>query len=155
MAKEIERKFLVDTHKLGELTDGKEIRQGFIPTEELTVVRVRIAGDDAWLTIKGKNAGPTRSEFEYPIPKQDAHEMLDELCTGPQITKYRHNIDYCGYVWEIDVFLGDNQGLIVAEVELEDADCSLSLPQWVTEEVTDDPRYYNVNLANHPFKDWN
>ncbi len=155
MAQEIERKFLVDTVKLGTLTGGKEIRQGFIPTAELTVVRVRISGDDAWLTIKGKNEGITRSEFEYVIPKLDAIDMLNELCLEPQVMKNRYCVEYCGYTWEIDVFLGDNKGLIVAEVELEHADDEITLPEWVTQEVTDDPKYYNVNLVRHPYKNWN
>ncbi|GAA6169264.1 CYTH domain-containing protein [Sessilibacter corallicola] len=155
MAQEIERKFLVDTVKLAKLTGGKEIRQGFIPTSELTVVRVRISGDDAWLTIKGKNEGITRSEFEYVIPKLDAIDMLNELCLEPQVMKNRYCVEYCGYTWEIDVFLGDNKGLIVAEVELEHADDEITLPEWVTQEVTDDPKYYNVNLVRHPYKNWN
>lgn len=154
MALEIERKFLVDTGRLGPLADGEEIRQGFIPTANLTAVRVRISGAMAWLTLKGANTGPRRSEFEYRIPPGDAQQILDELCTGPVLSKIRYRRQYREHLWEIDVFEGDNAGLVVAEVELASETDSPELPDWVTEEVTGDPRYYNVNLCNNPFSRW-
>ena len=154
MALEIERKFLVDTGRLGPLADGEEIRQGFIPTANLTAVRVRISGAMAWLTLKGANTGARRSEFEYRIPPGDAQQILDELCTGPVLSKIRYRRQYREHLWEIDVFEGDNAGLVVAEVELASETDSPELPDWVTEEVTGDPRYYNVNLCNNPFSRW-
>lgn len=154
MAREIERKFLVDPGRLGALADGVEILQGFIETRDLTVVRVRIAGGDAWLTLKGKNTGAVRTEFEYPIPVSDARQILSELCGERVIVKTRYLRQFAGHTWEIDVFAGDNAGLSVAEVELKSEDENLLLPDWVGLEVTEDPRYYNVNLLSHPFCDW-
>jgi adenylate cyclase len=154
MAVEIERKFLVHADRLGELTDGQEIRQGFIPTQGLTAVRVRIAGEQAWLTIKGENRGAARLEFEYAIPLRDARHMLDELCDDQVIHKHRYLRKHAGLTWEIDVFEGQNSGLILAEVELEQEHQALDLPPWIAEEVTGDPRYYNVNLTSRPFAAW-
>ena len=154
MPLEIERKFLVHTDKLGELSNGQEMRQGYVPTRDLTSVRIRTAGDRAWLTIKGKNRGASRLEFEYEIPLSDARHMLAELCDGEVIHKHRYLREYGGLTWEIDVFEGRNAGLIVAEVELEAEDQALALPPWVAEEVTADPRYYNVNLLSQPFSQW-
>ena len=154
MAQEIERKFLVDPDRLGPLDDGVEIVQGFIETRDLTVVRVRIAGGDAWLTLKGKNTGAVRTEFEYPIPASDARQILSELCNERVIVKTRYLRKFGGHTWEIDVFAGQNSGLLVAEVELASEDDKVVFPDWVGREVTTDPRYYNVNLLSHPFCDW-
>lgn len=154
MALEIERKFLVDAARLGSLEDGEEISQGFIATADLTAVRVRLAGERAWLTIKGESAGARRTEFEYAIPCADARQILAEMCGGLAVTKTRYRRQYRGHEWEIDVFHGANGGLVVAEVELASEAEEPELPDWVTEEVTGDPRYYNMNLARHPFSHW-
>jgi len=146
MAIEIERKFLVSsdewrTRPDGSVTPGTLFCQGYIPTEGLTTVRVRIEGEQARLTIKGKNEGLARTEFEYPIPLADARQMLDNLCARPLIEKTRYCYEYAGLVWEIDVFAGDNAGLVVAEVELASVEQSVALPDWVGQEVSQDPRY--------------
>lgn len=154
MAKEIERKFLVDMNKWKPEQKGTAIKQGFIPTVGHTAVRIRISGDEAYLTIKGKNTGSERSEFEYSIPVSDAEQMLQELCERPFIEKTRYRMNYSGNIWEVDVFHHDNEGLNVAEIELDSVGHKIDLPPWVSREVTDDPRYYNVNLVKHPFTLW-
>ncbi len=155
MALEIERKFLVDLNKLGNLTNGIEIKQGYINTTDNTVVRVRIKGKKAYLTIKGENKAATRLEFEYEIPYEDGIEMLEKLCLKPIIDKIRYEINYDKHLWEVDLFYGENDGLVVAEVELEDENEEIKLPFWVTKEVTTDIRYYNNQLMKNPFKNWN
>ena len=154
MAKEIERKFTVDTGTWHPADDGIRVRQGYIPAAGRTSVRVRVADDRAWLTIKGETIGAVRSEFEYAIPVADAHQMLDELCARPFIEKTRYYTEYSGAVWEVDVFEGENTGLVVAEIELASEDQAINKPPWVITEVTDDPRYYNVNLVARPFSKW-
>ena len=129
MATEIERKFLVNKELLPALTNGQHIVQGYIPTADKTAVRIRIKGQQAWLTIKGANQGASRLEFEYPIPLTDAQQMLAELCTGGAIDKHRYEIVHQGLTWEVDVFAASNAGLIVAEVELEDEQQAVSLPK--------------------------
>ncbi len=154
MAKEIERKFLVNTVNLPSLSNGHSIKQGYVPTHGATV-RVRIRDEEAYLTLKGKVAGISRSEFEYAIPVKDAKQMLDELCTHPIIEKTRYLISYKGHIWELDVFEGYNKGLIVAEIELESEDESFEKPKWVTEEVSYDRKYRNSNLISNPYCIWN
>ncbi|MGC9324880.1 MAG: CYTH domain-containing protein [Desulfomonilia bacterium] len=154
MAKEIERKFLVDMERLQPHGRGVDIRQGFIPTEGHTVVRIRITGEEAYLTIKGKSTGPVRSEFEYPIPVSEASEMLNELCERPFIDKTRYSLNFSGNTWEVDVFHGENEGLVIAEIELRSEDQAIDLPPWVSREVTGDPRYFNVHLVKHPYTTW-
>ncbi len=154
MAVEIERKFLVNTDAWRSHAIGKLYRQGYLPTQKYTTVRVRVVGDRGFLTIKGKSEGISRSEFEYEIPLEDAKEMLDTLCDRPLIEKIRYVLDVEGVRWEIDEFQGENQGLILAEVELSNADQKVILPNWVGQEVSDDPRYFNANLAKHPFTRW-
>ncbi len=154
MAQEIERKFLIDLNLLGPLGTGTAIKQGYIPTRDKTTVRVRVMGEQAFLTLKGANRGAVRSEFEYPIPRIDADQMLDELCAGPVIDKVRYLIPHDKHLWEIDIFAGDNAGLVVAEVELTTEHEAVSLPHWVTAEVTGDPKYYNSNLLHTPYKLW-
>jgi adenylate cyclase len=154
MAIEIERKFLVHKDLLPALTDGQHIVQGYIPTADKTAVRIRIKGQQAWLTIKGANQGASRLEFEYPIPLDDAQQMLTELCTGGAIDKHRYEIVHQGLIWEIDVFAASNAGLIVAEVELENEQQVVNLPAWAAEEVTHDARYYNNQLMQNPVADW-
>jgi len=154
MATEIERKFLVHKELLPALTNGQHLVQGYIPTAEKTAVRIRIKGQQAWLTIKGANQGASRLEFEYPIPLEDAETMLQELCTGGAIDKHRYEIEHQGLTWEVDVFAASNAGLIVAEVELDDEQQAVSLPAWAAEEVTHDVRYYNNQLLQNPVSDW-
>lgn len=154
MAKEIERKFIVDTAKWHPEDDGIQVRQGYVPTSGKTAVRVRVSGNRAWLSIKGENTGAVRSEFEYPIPAEDAHQILDELCERPFIEKTRYYVDHAGMTWEVDVFGGENAGLVIAEIELASENQEITLPSWVADEVTDDPKYYNANLVKYPFKDW-
>jgi len=152
---EIERKFLVRDDRWRRLGgEGCLYRQGYLSTDPARSVRVRIAGDVATLTIKGKARGMVRSEFEYPIPVSEAGEMLDKLCLKPQIEKRRHRIGIEGKCWEIDDFSGENAGLILAEVELDDPGEQIHIPGWIGEEVTDDPRYYNSSLVKKPFFTW-
>lgn len=154
MAKEIERKFLIDINKLPKLENGISIKQGYIKTQDKTVVRTRIKNDKAFLTIKSKNKGMIRSEYEYEIPLNDANEMLNNLYSKPIIDKIRYEIKYKNHLWEIDVFHGENDGLIVAEVELENEDENVELPNWIVKEVTNNPKYYNSNLLDNPFSNW-
>ena len=154
MPMEIERKFIVDTRCLGELPAGKRYRQGYLRAAGSTSVRARICDDAAWLTIKGKTVGASRMEFEYPIPVADAEGILDSLCEGSIIDKTRHLVEHAGHTWEVDVFAGDNAGLVIAEVELESDDEAVEVPGWAIEEVTQDPRYYNANLVRKPYSNW-
>jgi adenylate cyclase len=154
MAVEIERKFLTSNADWKTGARGIHYRQGYLSLDPARTVRVRIAGDQAYLTIKGASAGAARAEFEYPIPLVDARLLLDVLCHQPQIEKYRYRIDYAGLTWEVDEFLGENAGLVLAEVELEDPDQPVELPPWVGAEVTGDRRYYNAWLSQHPFAGW-
>jgi CYTH domain-containing protein len=150
MGTEIERKFLVkgDAWKAA-AAPGIRYRQGYLCSDKDRTVRVRVAGDQAWLTVKGLTRGSSRPEFEYPVPIADGRQMLD-MCERPLLEKTRHRVDHAGLTWEVDVFEGDNAGLVLAEVELERADQPVDLPPWAGIEVTDDSRYYNVNLAKHP-----
>jgi CYTH domain-containing protein len=122
--------------------------------QQQATVRVRIAGDRAFLTLKGATTGITRLEFEYEIPVGDADTLLTELCQAPLIEKTRYRIPIGNHTWEVDEFWGDNAGLIVAEVELKSADEPIELPAWVGQEVSNDPRYYNANLVQHPYCTW-
>ena len=154
MAQEIERKFLIDPDKLDDLNCGITIKQGYVPTSDNTAVRVRIMGDQAFLTLKGENRGAVRTEFEYEIPVSDAEQMLAELCSGPKVDKTRYLITHDKHLWELDIFAGDNLGLIVAEVELSSETEEVKLPDWITQEVTGDPKYYNSNLLENPYSNW-
>jgi len=155
MATEIERKFLVLSDDWrNSANQGSMYRQGYLAGGRHSSIRVRIAGDKATLNIKSAELAIRRSEYEYPIPLQDAEEILAKLCGGSLIEKIRYLVPYEGHVWEIDVFAGENQGLVVAELELEQEEESFARPDWLGEEVSDDPRYYNVNLVSCPFKDW-
>ncbi len=153
MAAEIERKFLVD----GPLPDcpGRSIVQAYLNLDPQRTVRVRIEEDEATLNIKGKSIGGglARPEFEYPVPAADARAML-ELAEGSAVEKVRHRLPAGPHTWEIDVFRGDNQGLIVAEIELEDEEETFDRPAWLGREVTQDHRYKNASLAQHPYRDW-
>ncbi|MCP5142099.1 MAG: CYTH domain-containing protein [Chromatiales bacterium] len=155
MGIEIERKFLVvsDAFK-AEAERSKAYRQGYMVGSGLASVRVRISGDEARLNIKSATLGVTRQEYEYPLPIEDARHMLDELCAKPLIEKVRHYVRHGAHLWEVDVFEGDNAGLVVAEIELGAVDEAFERPAWLGDEVSDDPRYYNSNLGKHPYKDW-
>ena len=150
MASEIERKFLVSGDTWNDGTPGVRIAQGYLLLDPDRCVRVRVAGDEAWLTIKGRTEGITRSEFEYPIPVSDAQALLG-MCLQSVIDKTRHRIPFCRHVWEVDVFHGENAGLVLAEVELEHDSEQPDLPSWIGDEVSFDARYYNANLAVTPF----
>ena len=154
MAKEIERKFLVRGNTWRGQDGGKRYRQGYLSTVKERTVRVRTTGDKGFITIKGESVGATRSEYEYEIPLVDANEMLDRLCERPLIEKTRYRVSHEGLAWEIDEFEGDNRGLIIAEVELKDETQSVTLPGWIGQEVTGDPRYFNANLVANPFSQW-
>ena len=158
MPVEIERKFLVKNDTWwSAVAHSTQIRQGYlVPTEKMgkASVRIRLEGDKANVNIKSATLGMHRMEYEYPIPKDEAIEMLDQLCEKPQISKNRHRVNYGDHVWEIDEFFGDNAGLIVAEIELSAIDEVFEIPDWLGMEVTDDKRYYNVNLVKHPYSDW-
>lgn len=161
MGIEIERKFLVTGD--GWRAQAREVvamAQGYL--NDLAVldsgamkasVRVRIAGDSAYLNLKSRELGHTRQEFDYPIPVEDARALM-ALCTGGAIDKRRHYVEHQGHVWEVDEFLGDNAGLVVAELELEHADEAYARPDWLGREVTDAARYYNLALATRPYARW-
>jgi adenylate cyclase len=150
---EIERKFLLAGDAWRALGTPMLLRQGYLSSDPARVVRVRVDGDQAYLTIKGKSTGATRGEWEYSIPLADANELL-ALCEQPLVEKTRRKIEVGGNVWEVDEFLGANQGLVIAEIELSSEDQAFDKPDWIGEDVTDDKRYYNSNLAKHPFSDW-
>ena len=154
MPLEIERKFLVRGDAWRSLGTGKLYRQGYLSTESARSVRVRVIEDTGYLTVKGKTVNAARLEYEYCIPVEDATAMLDALCERPLIEKTRYRIEHAGLMWEVDEFRGDNAGLLIAEVELDAADQAITLPDWVGEEVTDDPRYYNANLIANPYSRW-
>ncbi len=155
MGIEIERKFLVknDDWK-ADVQRSEPFRQGYLLNDKDVSVRVRLTDNGAQLTIKGATSGLSRTEYEYPISTEDAEHLLDELCTPPLIEKTRHWLQHGAHTWEIDVFEGDNQGLVVAEVELDAADESIDLPDWLGEDVSNDPRYLNASLVKHPYSQW-
>jgi len=154
MGEEIERKFLVSGEAWRQTAEGTRYRQGFLSTEPERTVRVRVAGPRGSITVKGKNVGARRAEFEYEIPVADAERMLDTLCKRPLIEKVRYVLAVGVHTWEIDVFEGDNAGLVVAEIELRREDEAFERPEWVGDEVTDDPRYFNSNLVANPYRAW-
>lgn len=154
MGQEIERKFLVRNNTWRRNATRTRYRQGFLSTEPERTVRVRIAGDRGTLTIKGKTIGATRAEFEYDIPRDEAEQLLDTLCQRPLIEKVRYVLREGSHTWEVDVFEGDNTGLVVAEIELQAEDEAFERPDWLGEEVTDDPRYFNANLVKSPYTTW-
>ena len=153
MGKEIERKFLVKGNDWRKLAHGTHYRQGYLSTVKERTVRVRIIDDKGFLTVKGITMGASRLEFEYDIPVKDACEML-EICEQPIIEKSRYKIKYGGFTWEVDEFYGVNKGLIVAEIELQSEDQKFDKPDWIGEEVTGDPKYFNSNLIKNPFTKW-
>jgi len=151
---EIERKFLVTGDGWRQPPERQtRFSQGYLSSDAARTVRVRLAGERAFLTIKGATQGATRAEFEYAIPPADALALL-KMCDGPVVEKVRHLCEYAGMTWEVDEFLGANAGLVVAEIELEAEDQPFARPGWLSEEVTGDARYVNANLAVHPFTSW-
>ena len=172
MGMEIERKFLVRSDKFksiaakaaGQMGDaGVYYRQGYVPTVNGTTVRIRIAGDRGFITIKDRAVSFSRHEFEYQIPREEAEQMLTLMCSQPQIEKHRYIVPYesdsasacsANLKWEVDVFHGENEGLVVAEIEVPSEDTPIVLPDWIGEEVTGDKRYYNSHLINNPYSKW-
>jgi len=154
MAQEIERKFRVANDDWRAMaTSSSSLKQGYLSSSAEATVRVRLEDNLGTLTIKSKTNGITRNEFEYAIPAQEAKELL-MLCSGPLIEKIRYRIPQENHTWEIDVFEGDNDGLIIAEIELTSEEDYFAKPQWLGEEVSGDSRYYNSNLATHPYVNW-
>jgi adenylate cyclase len=154
MGTEIERKFLVVGDAWRSLAEGTHYRQGYLSSVKERTVRVRQAGDTGTLTIKGVPVGATRPEYEYEIPADEAHEMIDHLCETPIIEKNRYRIPHGDVTWEVDEFLGVNKGLVVAEVELDSEDQTFERPDWIGQEVTANPKYFNANLVARPFSTW-
>ena len=155
MPLEIERKFLVTNDAWrAHARDAARFRQGYLPGVQTASVRVRVSGERAWLNIKSATLGVTRREYEYEIPLADAQDMLEVLCERPLIEKTRHHVPHGDQLWEVDVFEGDNAGLVVAELELGSPDEPFDRPPWVGDEVSHDPRYYNVSLRRRPFRSW-
>jgi CYTH domain-containing protein len=154
MAKEIERKFLLRNEDWRGLAPGRFYVQGYLAGSEEGSVRVRIVEDAAVLTIKGVTTGAVCSEFEYEIPLADARQILATLARKPLIEKTRYAIEYGGFYWDVDEFHGRNQGLVVAEIELECETQPFEKPIWIGEEVTGDPRYYNANPSRAPYDEW-
>lgn len=152
MPTEIERKYLV-TGTAWRTAEPLRICQGYLNRDKHRTVRVRIAGAQGCLTVKGLTTGASRAEFEYPIPLADAEALL-ALCDGPCVDKLRHRVEHAGRLWEVDEFLGRNAGLVVAEVELADEHETVVLPPWAGREVTEDRRYFNSSLAARPYDGW-
>lgn len=155
MAIEIERKFLVKNERWRDsVISSSELKQGYLANQNNASVRVRVVRGKAYLNIKSKTLGIKRSEYEYQIPVEEAEEMLHHLAEQPVIAKTRYMVQSGEHIWELDVFEGENSGLVVAEIELESEHETFELPEWAGEEVSDDPRYYNINLVKHPFCKW-
>lgn len=155
MGLEIERKFLVNHVKWAatEKPKAEFYRQGYLLTDPNKTIRVRATDTKGFMTIKGKSEGATRAEFEYEIPKEEAIQLLDMFAVS-DLTKYRYKTVFAEKLWEVDVFFGENEGLIVAEIELSSEDEIFDLPDWAMEEVTGEKKYYNSNLSTLPFKKW-
>lgn len=160
MGVEIERKFLLKSDAWRQNAQGQKYLQAYINQEPGRTVRVRITEENSYLTIKGqpseKNGKPgaAKLEFEYIIPQTDAEEMIEKLCSGPIINKTRYRVQYKGFIWEVDEFYGDNEGLILAEIELEHEEQQFEIPPWIGKEVTADKRYYNARLSKYPYSEW-
>jgi len=154
MGKEIERKFLVQEDDAWQQVEGTIYRQGYLNTTKERTVRVRTIDDIGYLTVKGVTKGATRLEFEYEIPVEEGRQMLEELCERPLIEKTRRKIEWDGLIWEVDEFFGENEGLIIVEVELESEEQNFTKPPWAGQEVTREPRYFNANLVDNPYSQW-
>lgn len=152
---EIERKFLLANNNWREAVKTSfRIRQGYMGEIGKASIRIRIQGEQANINVKSATLSMRRMEYEYAIPLNEAQEMLEQLCEHPQVNKTRYIVEQGKHKWEIDEFYGENEGLLVAEIELSDEAEAFEKPEWIGKEVTEDPRYYNVNLIKHPFKDW-
>ena len=154
MGVEIERKFLLIGDAWRTLGAPVLLRQGYLSSDPERTVRVRTEGDTGTMTIKGRSVGATRGEWEYEIPLADANELLDRLCEKPLVEKYRRRIDFAGHLWEVDEFIGVNQGLVVAEIELASEDEAFDKPDWIGAEVTGERRYFNSSLIRQPYCSW-
>ncbi|MCU0976871.1 MAG: CYTH domain-containing protein [Steroidobacteraceae bacterium] len=155
MAVEIERKFLPASDAWrASVKDSVRLVQGYVANTPRCSVRVRIAGESAWLSLKSMDPGTTRHEFEYPVPREDAEQVLGGLCEGPLVEKIRHRVPAGRHCYEVDEFLGENAGLVVVEIELGAADEEFERPAWLGAEVTDQARYYNFMLVRAPFSGW-
>jgi CYTH domain-containing protein len=154
MGREVERKYLVAGDAWRALGNGTRYRQGYLSSEKERTVRIRSTGEKGYVTIKGISVGATRAEYEYEIPLADADAMIDTLVERPIIEKYRYEIPFGNVVVQVDEFLGENAGLVVAEIELASEDQEFEKPDWLGKEVTGDPRYYNANLIRHPYSNW-
>jgi adenylate cyclase len=154
MGVEIERKFLPSSDAWRQLGEPVLLRQGYLCSDPERTVRVRIEGEEGRLTIKSKGSGVRRGEWEYPIPLPEAQELLDTLCERPLVEKYRRRIEHAGFTWEVDEFLGENAGLVVAEIELPSEDTVFARPDWIGQEVSGDKRYYNSSLIRFPYSQW-
>ena len=154
MGIEIERKFLTVSDEWRTRAEGVEFRQGYLCTDPAHTVRVRLVGKTGTLTIKGFATGASRAEFEYEIPFDDAEKMIADLCDRPIIEKKRYSFVENGHLWEVDEFQGENQGLVIAEVELESESTAIDPPSWLGKEVTDDHRYSNAGLVRAPYSSW-
>jgi adenylate cyclase len=156
MGVEIERKFLVDHEKWEKVIKpkGTHYRQGYLLNEDFKTIRVRVTDSQGYITIKGSSTGISRKEYEYKIPMEDGIELLDGFAKS-EVEKIRYRINFADKLWEVDEFLGDNEGLILAEIELQQETEKFKKPEWIAREVSDDDRYYNSYLSLHPFKEWN
>lgn len=152
---EIERKYLVDTFGWNNLNkpEGVKIIQGYLCSQPNKTIRVRIKGDKSYMTIKGESHGISREEIEFEIPGDKAQKLMEKFC-DTLIEKVRYTIDYANKLWEVDVFEGQNAGLILAEIELNNEDETFLIPNWITQEVSGDIRYYNSYLAENPYRNW-
>ncbi len=154
MAIETERKYLIVNDGWKGLAEGVHYRQGYLNDATGATVRVRTINRTGFLTVKGPTIDSSRLEYEYEIPYEDACEMLDKLAVSPIVEKLRHKIPHEGFIWEVDVFMGESEGLVFAEIELEYPDQPFSLPSWIGKEVTDNPQYYNSNISRNPYCNW-
>tara|TARA_Y100000739_G_C20566298_1_gene445579 strand:+ start:1000 stop:1464 length:465 start_codon:yes stop_codon:yes gene_type:complete len=154
MAIEIERKYLVKSPPLHLAEKRLHIKQGYIVNDQKQVIRIREKGDEYFLTIKGNQIGISRLEYDFPISKKDANELISNFCRDTIIEKTRHYLRFKDHIWEIDEFHKKNQGLVVAEIELNSENENFELPSWVEKEVTSEKKYYNMNLATNPYNNW-
>jgi adenylate cyclase len=154
MPLEIERKFLVDTTRWTPIDEGVRIVQAYLGINPNPTVRIRIAGERAFLTIKGRSNSLARPEFEYEIPVDEAVEMLNLAISDP-VEKTRYHVNFDGNLWEVDVFSGKNSGLVMAEIELDSEEQEFQKPDWILQEVTYDQRFYNSWLSSYPYSEWN
>ena len=154
MGIEIERKFLVKNDDFKKQAKAEIYHQGFLSTNKKRIVRVRKSKGKAWFTIKGISKGALRKEFEYEIPFNDGEYIINEICKKPAILKKRYQIPWGGFIWEVDEFLNENEGLVIAEIELDTEDQVFDLPDWIGKEVTGNKKYYNAYLVKHPYTTW-